>query len=403
MLLLLQIAVILALGRAVRRLLSPVGQPAVIAEMLAGFVIGPSVVGWLAPAVTGWLFPPASLPALNALSQIGLNIFMFIVGVRVGTHSVVTSRRVAAVTSAASIVLPFAGGVALAFRLHDHMAPAVDPWAFALFLGTSMSITAFPVLARILDEWGLLHTETGRLAIACAAFDDVIGWLLLGAVLSLTGGASALALPVRIGLLVAYVGLMFGVARPALRSLAASGRMPGSPEGLWAVLLVLLLSGAATDAIGVHALFGAFLAGVIMPRHAAIDGAVAAIEPLTLTIFLPLFFAFTGLQTRIQLIDSRSLVADTMAIIAVAIAGKGGGAALAARSMGVPWREAAALGALVNTRGLIELVVLGIGLESGMLSPLAFSALVVMTLVTTCMTAPLLSFLLPRGRLIYPQ
>lgn len=404
MLLLLQIAVILALGRGVRRLLAPLGQPGVIAEMLAGFVIGPSVLGWLAPALTGWLFPASSLPPLNALSQIGLNLFMFIVGVRVGTHSVVTSRRVAVVTSAASIAVPFAAGVALAFRLHDHMAPQVNAWSFALFLGTSMSITAFPVLARILDELDLLHTEIGRLAIACAAFDDVSGWLLLGGVLSLTGtGSTTLGLPGRMVTLAVYVALMFGIVRPALRRLAAGGRLPSSSEGLWAVLLVLLLSGAATDAIGVHALFGAFLAGVIMPKHSAVESAVAAIEPLTVTIFLPLFFAFTGLQTRIQLINSRSLVADTAAIIAVAIVGKGGGAAFTARAMGLSWRDAGALGALVNTRGLIELVVLGIGRESGMLSPLAFSALVLMTLVTTVMTSPLLSFLLPRGRLIYPQ
>jgi Kef-type K+ transport system membrane component KefB len=378
-----------------RLILRVFGQPSVVAEMLAGLVVGPSVAGTLVPGATLALFAPSSLDALNALSQIGLVLFMFTVGVRVRAHAVHTGRRTAALTSAASIAAPFAMGVALSFVLRPRVAPAAAPWPFALFIGTAMSITAFPVLARILAEHKLFDTRLGRLAIACAAFDDVTGWLLLSVALSLTRADSPALVATRIGLLVLYIAVMAGIVRPLLEWVAARDSSPHAlDEEIAAVLMVLLLSAAATDAIGVHALFGAFLSGIVMPKHSAVDDAIAALEPVTMTFLLPLFFAFTGLRTDVRLIHGAALLATTGVIVAVAIVGKLGAAAVAARVGGLGWREAFAFGALVNTRGLVELVVLNIGLDAGILSPLVFSMLVAMALITTFMTSPLLSLLL---------
>jgi len=399
MTLLLQVAVILAAARVMRRVMVPVRQPAVIGEMFAGLLLGPSCFGWLAPRASAALFAESSLAPLNAVSQIGLVLFMFVVGIRVGAQRHGTPRLVATVTSAVSIAVPFALGALLAVAVHARLAPvgvAVGP--FALFLGAAMSITAFPVLARVLVEHRLLTTELGLLAISCAAVDDVAGWLMLAAVMTLLDRGAGLDIAARVGLLALYVALMTLVVRPALARMRR--RRAGHSADIALPLLLLLLSAVATESIGVHALFGAFFAGVIMPRDADVQSAlVRQIEPLAVTLFVPLFFAYTGLRTSVQLINTPALWRDAALILTIAVAGKGGASMLAARTLGLPWRQAGALGALLNTRGLIELVILNIGLERGILSPTLFSMLVLMAIITTCMTSPIVQALLVGGGL----
>ena len=397
MIVLLQIAVILGIARATSAVLRLLKQPAVVAEMVSGFLLGPSFFGWLAPAWFASLFPASSLEPLNALSQIGLVVFMFLVGLRVRPHASVTPHA-AAFVSGVSIIVPFAGGTILGAAMHARLAPpGVALLPFALFIGAAMSITAFPVLVRLLNEHGLFATNIGVLAIACAAFDDVAGWLILAGILSVIRGG-AIALAWRIVMFAVYLGAMIVVVRPLLEAAAKRWRRPsGLPaETLALALLVALWSAVATEALGVHALFGAFFAGLMMPRDAALEAALTdGAEPLTKTLLLPLFFAFTGLRTSVGLIDSPGLLRDAALILAVATIAKGAASALAARVMGIGWRDASLLGILLNTRGLIELVILNIGYEAGILSPLMFSMMVVMALVTTFIASPLLRLVRP--------
>lgn len=398
MILLLQVAIVLAVARVARWLVVPLGQPPVIGEMVAGLLLGPSLFGWLMPEWSASLFAAPTLPALNALSQLGLVLFMFFVGVRVDLHKIESRRTVAMVTSAVSIVVPFALGAWLASTLHARLAPAgIGVVPFALFFGAAISITAFPVLARILIDQRLLGTEVGVMAITCAAFDDVTGWMILAGITTLVrpdGASNTLA--VRLLLFAGYLAAMVIVGRPMVRWV---GRRRGvafgeSSDDLAMVLLVVLLSAVATDWLGVHALFGAFFAGLIMPREAHVERLFEErIEPLTMALLLPLFFAFSGLRTNVQLIDNPSNWRDAALILGVAIAGKAGASTIAARAMGSSWRDAGTLGFLLNTRGLVELVVLNIGLDLGILSPIVFSMLVVMALVTTFMTSPAVRWL----------
>jgi len=398
LILLLQVAVVLTASRALGWLFLRISQPAVIGEMVAGLLLGPSCFGWLAPASATALFAPGTLPALNALSQIGLVLFMFLVGLRLDYRHLKSNRRVALVTSGTSIVVPFALGGALAVGVHHRLAPpGVGVLPFALFVGAAMSITAFPVLARILTDHHLLKTELGTTAIACAAFDDVTGWLILAAVAALVRAGNMGTFGLRALEFLGYLALMFTLVRPALRRFAMwrGLRFGTSTDDLAVALVVMLLSAVATEWLGIHALFGAFFAGLMMPRGANIERLIGErIEPVTMTLLVPLFFAFTGLRTSVQLIDRAVLWRDAALILAVAVAGKGAASTLAARAMGTPWREASALGVLLNTRGLIELVILNIGLELGILSPVLFSMMVLMALFTTFMTSPLITWLL---------
>jgi Kef-type K+ transport system membrane component KefB len=302
---------------------------------------------------------------------------------------------VAITTSIVSITVPFALGVVVALKLHATLAPAgIPPLIFGLFVGIALSITAFPVLVRILADHGLTTTKLGSLAIACAAVDDVTGWLILAVLTAFvrSGDASVVGLKT-LGWFVLYLAVMIGVVRPAFRRIAASSRA-GWGEGagdLALVFVVMVASALATNLVGVHLLFGAFFAGLTMPRSAGLEGVFRRrIEPVIVTMFLPIFFAFTGLRTSVWLVDSRSLWADAALILLVAIAGKAGAAAIAARIVGLTWRDATALGILLNTRGLVELVVLNIGLDLGILSSVMFSLLVLMALITTGLTSPLL-------------
>ena len=396
--LLLQVAIILALARAARWLFLPLGQPAVVGEMIAGLLLGPSCFGWLMPQSAAALFAPSTLPALNALSQIGLVLFMFLVGLRLRAHHLGARRRVAMVTSGTSIVVPFVLGAVLASAVHDRLAPAgVGVLPFALFVGAAMSITAFPVLARILLDRRLLPTDIGVIAITCAAFDDVTGWLILGGIMALVNAGDAGRVAIRTLLFLGYLAIMIVAVRPALRAYARwrGDRFGASVDDLAAILLVMLLSAVATESLGIHALFGAFFAGLMMPRDAPIERVfVERVEPLTMTLLLPLFFAFIGLRTNVQLLANAALWRDAALVLAVAVVGKGGASTLAARAMGLKWRDASALGVLLNTRGLIELVVLNIGLDLGILSPVVFTMLVLMALITTFMTSPLIAWLM---------
>ena len=402
--LLAQIAVILLASRAVGLLFRKFGQPQVMGEMVAGILLGPSLLGWVAPGIAAALFPAASLGFLNSLSQIGLLLFMFLVGLDVNPRILREQKHAAVVTSHTSIIAPFFMGTLLALYLYPRLSDdRVAFTHFALFVGTAMSITAFPVLARILTDRNLTRSRVGTITIACAAVDDVTAWCILAGVILLVR-ASSIALPFWVTLAgtVVYVGVMLFATRPALGRLEIIYRARGAmTQDLMAVILVLMLASAwITERLGIHALFGAFLIGVIMPKNQLFVRAIREkLESLTLVLLLPLYFAFTGLRTSIGLLSGADMWFYCGIIIAVAIAGKFGGATFSARLTGMSWREAGAVGVLMNTRGLMELVVLNIGLDIGVISPALFTMMVLMALVTTFMTTPLLRLMYPTPEL----
>ena len=386
------LAVVAIASHLTGRLLARLGQPPVVGEVIAGILLGPSLLGRLAPGLENALFPAAARPALGVLAQLGVILYMFVVGLEFDPASL---RRRAApfiITSQVSIVVPFVLGCGLAYFLYARFSPPGVPLlAFALFVGIAMSITAFPVLARILTDRGLSESELGRAALTCAAVDDVMGWCLLAVVVGVARatmrGALASAL-----MAVGFIAFMFLVARPIAIRLA--GRRDGDAAAAaigWALAL-MLLSAAAAEAIGIHAIFGAFIFGAILPA----DGALARSlhlnrSPFVTVIFLPAFFALTGLRTEIGLMSTPGEWAVCLLIVVLATAGKFGGTFLAARALGMPRRFAASLGILMNTRGLMELVVLNVGLDIGVISPVLFAMMVVMAIVTTAMTGPLLA------------
>jgi Kef-type K+ transport system membrane component KefB len=388
-LLLLQTAGILAICRLLHAIAGRLGQPPVIGEIVAGLLLGPSFFGWIAPAWYARLFPVASLPALNELSQIGLVLFMFLVGLHLDLTEVYALRRVAGLAGLLSIVIPFTLGLALARPLHV-LAPSSPMLPFTLLIAISMSITAFPVLARILADQKLNTTRLGHVAIACAALNDVLAWSVLAWIVAISrsGGGSALG---PFAILLAYIFAMFFVIRPALGWVA--GRLTVIDE-LSIVLIFIFVSSWVTELAGFHALFGAFLAGVIWPRSDSKRDEVAAkIEPLATVMLIPLFFSYTGLRTSIGALGGN--LGLTALVIAVAIAGKVGGAFVGAKITGFDVRNSLALGCLLNTRGLVELIVLNVGLDLGLLSPPLFSMMVIMALVTTVITTPALKAVLP--------
>ncbi|HZN03728.1 MAG TPA: cation:proton antiporter [Candidatus Polarisedimenticolia bacterium] len=415
-LLLLQLVVVLATARLAGRAAAFLGQPRVIGEMVAGLALGPSLFGWLRPDWMHALFPADRMGSLSTLSNLGVILFMFVVGLHLDGALLGQRAKAAVAVSWASIVVPFALGAALAPWLHPGFAgTGVALLPFTLFLGAAMSVTAFPVLARILNERRLMNTPAGSIAIAAAAVDDVSAWCLLAVVVAVARGAAAGG---RFLLLflgsAAYVLFMLFVVRPALRrwqarrvraraavsaagvSAAQEERAAAGAEAIGAAVLLALGSALVTEWLGVHALFGAFLAGAIVPREGGLARDLAGrLEGMVTTVLLPLFFAFTGLKTEIGLVNG-ALWGVAAVILLAAMAGKLGGAAGAARLAGMTWRDALAVGVLMNTRGLMELVILTIGLEIGVLSPTLFAMMVFMALVTTVMTAPLLGVILRR-------
>ncbi|WP_424211359.1 cation:proton antiporter [Streptomyces sp. BI20] len=384
-------AVILA-SQAGATLFRRFGQPPVVGEIATGILLGPSLLGRLWPEAQGWLFPPAVLPYTSALGQLGLLAFMFLVGLELDLKNLRGHTRVAVAVSQAGMLLPLALGALLAAAMYPRLAPdGVGRMPFTLFIAVAMAITAFPVLARILIDRGLYGTPLGALAMACAAVDDVVAWCLLALVVALSTAGSPLEALTAAALAVLFTLAMLHVVKPLLARWAA--RAERHQDGVVLVVLFsgLSLSALATDLIGVHALFGAFLFGVITPRGGRrVEAAAARIRAFTVPVLLPLFFVHTGLRTDIGGL-SPELWLWAGAILAVAVLGKWGGATTAARAMGRPWRESLAIGSLMNCRGLTELVVLNVGLELGVIGPDLFTMLVLMALTTTALTGPTLT------------
>jgi len=390
--LLLQVVVIGFVARGLGWLFARLHQPRVVGEIVAGILLGPSLLGWLAPSVSAFVFPPAELGPLYSLSQVGLLLFMFKVGVDLDLRQLRKMGPAVVLTSNISILVPFLGGFALAWFLYSRLSsPTVPISVFAMFMGTAMSITAFPVLARILTERNLLHSKIGSIAISSAAVDDVTAWCLLALLLAKLRSHAGTPLWFTMGGLIAYVALMTCGVRPLMARITTFQNETISTDSLALVLLFAFLSAWITERLGIHALFGAFFAGLVLPRSEGLVHSVASkLETLSNAVLLPLFFAFTGLRTSVRLMSGTTLWFYCGLIIAVAVSGKVLGCMVAARSAEISWRQALSLGLLMNTRGLVELVILNVGLDLRVISPTLFSMMVVMALVTTFMTTPLL-------------
>ena len=391
--LLLQVIAIIVAARLMGLLLHKIGQPAVIGEMIAGIMLGPSLLGALFPAVQSFLFPASSLGLLKTLSQLGVILFMFVVGLDLNLGHLRLKAQTAVLVSHASIMAPFSLGIALSLLIYRSFAtPHISFTAFALFMGVAMSITAFPVLARIIEERGLTKTWLGTTAIACAAVDDVTAWCMLAIVVAITKAGGLASSVTTIVLTLVFIGVMLFLLKPWAERLAE--RVGNDLIGKRIVTLVLVIvftSSLFTELIGIHALFGAFLAGVIMPSHEGLRSFLRErLETFSASFLLPLFFAFTGLRTQIGLLDDWQSWLMCVAVIGVAIAGKLGGSMIAARWTGMNWQESFLVGALMNTRGLVELIVLNLGYDLGILPAKIFGMMVLMALVTTFMTGPLL-------------
>ncbi|WP_433965121.1 cation:proton antiporter [Tunturiibacter gelidiferens] len=373
------------------------GQARVIGEIVGGIFLGPSVFGRIAPHASASLFPPSSLGPFDVLSTVGLILFLFLIGSQLEYEHLRRHRTTATLTSGMSIVLPFLIAAAIAPSLRIRFAPdGVGSLAFALFLGVSMSITAFPVLARILEERQLQSTSLGTTALMCAAVDDVSAWTLLAIALTLIPhSGQSMGLPYRLLWLGIYLTVMVGIVRPLGKRLARrQNTIALSYEVMGIIVAVVLGSAAATEAIGVHPLFGAFLAGVCFPRIQHWQSTLRArLDTVVSVLLLPFFFALTGMRTRLDLLHGANMWFWTAVVLVAAVAGKMGGAVLAARWTGQTWKNAWALGALLNTRGLVELIVLNIAYNAHVFSPVLFTMLVVMALITTMMTTPILDLL----------
>jgi Kef-type K+ transport system membrane component KefB len=394
---LLVLATVIVAGHALGRLFRLLRQPPVLGEVLAGILLGPSLLGRLAPDVYAYLLPAAVAPYLGVLSQLGVVLYLFLVGLELNPAALRAHGPSVVAISHAGIVVPFLLGAALALGLYPRLASGDVPFtSFALFIGVALAVTAFPVLARILADRGLSKTDLGTMALACAAAGDVTAWCLLALVVGVVQARVSGAVLV-MALTAGYIVLMFVAVRPLAVRFAASweGKPPG--RGALAVVCVaLLLSALATELIGVHALFGAFLLGAVLPHDSALAReCMRQIEDLVVVLLLPAFFAFTGMRTEIGLVAGVGPWLLCGLIVVVATAGKFGGTLAAARLVGLGWRPATALGALMNTRGLMELIVLNVGYDLGVISPTLFAMLVLMALATTLATGPALELLLP--------
>ena len=399
---LMELAIILVLARAAGWVFTRLGQPAVVGEILAGILLGPTLLG---TSLSQDLFPLDSRPFLVVLANLGLVLFMFVVGLELDLSLIKGRERVAGSVSVASILLPFSLGLALATLLaDDHQQNGTGFWPFALFIGAAMSVTAFPVLARILTDRGMHRTETGGLALACAATDDILAWTLLAVVIGIAGGEMAGDNQWIVALAVPFALLMIFVVRPQLNRLtgayAKAGRL--TPQLMSFVLLGLLLSSAATEYLHVHFIFGAFLFGAILPHEGATamrHEILVRLEQISVLLLLPVFFLVSGLKVDLRALSTDNVV-QLLLILAVAIVGKYVGAYFGARSAGVPHWQANSLGILMNTRGLTELVILNVGQQLGLIGQELFSMLVVMAVVTTIMTGPLLNWAYPKRRIV---
>lgn len=400
--LLLALAAVILLGRLFGWLLGKVHQPPVIGEVLAGIALGPSLLGWIGTSWLGWessqFLPEQAAQHLGVIAQLGIILYMFLVGVEFNVDTFRGLARSAAIISAAGVIVPLALGIGLAYWMYSpKLAPAgTAPLSFALFMGVAMAVTAFPVLARILTDRGMAQTDLGVLALSCAAVDDVTAWCLLalvaGVVQSQVSGAAWVVV-----LSVAYIAFMLLVVRPVAGWLIRKNDHHGlSPTAIALIFGALLLSALATEWIGIHAVFGAFLLGVAIPHDSETARSLkSGLEQVVLVLLLPAFFAFTGMRTQIGLVSGWESWLICGLIILVASVGKFGGSLAAARASGLDWRTSSAIGVLMNTRGLMELIVLNIGLDLGVITPTLFAMMVLMALATTLATTPLLTLLEP--------
>ncbi|MFZ1304412.1 MAG: cation:proton antiporter [Ferruginibacter sp.] len=400
--LLLQIIIIIATARLFGYLFKKIRQPAVIGEIVAGIILGPSILGLLFPQINLFLFPEASLATLNFLSHIGLILFMFIIGMELDLKMIMKQAYSAVIMSHAGIIIPFTLGMGIAYFIYAEFAPpGISFLSFALFMGITMSITAFPVLARILKERGLTKTNLGITALTCAAADDLTAWCVLAAVIALVKSGSSVSAFYTMGFALAYLVIMFTLIRPALQRLEDlyKNRETKRTAIIALLFLLLIVSSYITSVIGINALFGAFIAGVIMPSSFSFRKIVVdKIEDVSLILLLPLFFVVTGLKTQIGLLNQAHLWITFGWLLLVAVGGKLGGISIAAKVVGKNWKDSLSIGVLMNTRGLMQLIVLNIGYDLGILSPEIFAMMVLMALVTTFMTGPaldLINWLMP--------
>lgn len=395
--LLAQIVTIILVARFFGWVFRKIGQPSVIGEIIAGIALGPSLLGLYFPEFSLTLFPTASLGNLQFLSQIGLILFMYVIGMELDLKVLQNKAKDAIVISHASIIFPFALGIGLAYFVYYKFAPeGIAFMPFALFMGIAMSITAFPVLARIVQERGIHKTKLGAIVITCAAADDITAWCLLAAVIAIVKAGTFVSSLYIIAMAVAYVLAMLFIVKPFLKKI---GELYTTKDSLnkpvvAIFFLTLIISSYTTEIIGIHALFGAFMTGVIMPDITKFRNLfIEKVEDVSVILLLPLFFVFTGLRTQIGLLNDPYIWKVTGLIILVAVVGKFLGSALAAKFVGQSWRDSLTIGALMNTRGLMELIVLNIGLDLEVITTEVFTMMVIMALVTTFMTGPTLNII----------
>jgi Kef-type K+ transport system membrane component KefB len=394
------VVIVMLFARLCGSVMPRVRQPRVMGEVLAGILLGPTLFGAIAPALQAKIFAPDIIPYIGVTANLGLVFYMFLIGLEVDLGQLRGRARMTLAISNTALLLPLMLGMLVALPLYPLLAPDIRFAAFALFVGVSMSITAFPVLARIISERRMLKRPLGALALSAAAVDDVSAWFLIALATAVASAGSGVAVLETIGWAALFCLGMAFLVRPILARAGIAYDEAGRIPGLWitAIFAGVLLSAIATEKIGIAVIFGAFVMGIVMPRHAGLSEDVTRrVEDFVLTLLLPLFFAYTGLRTNVALLGQGQLIAITAALCAIAILGKYGGTLIAARAIRLPWRESAVLGALMNTRGLTELIVLNLALSTGAISSALFTALVIMALVTTFMAGPLMRVLDPQN------
>lgn len=389
---LLQAIIIIVVARVLGHIFKLAGQPAVLGEMVAGILLGPTLLGTVLPSVSGFLFPTASLGRLDILSQLSLILFMFIVGIELDTQQIKKQSKPTVAISLASIVLPFTLGILTSyFFLKPQIPQGVSFIVFAVFMGIAMSITAFPVLVRIMQERKIMNTPLGAIALSSAAVNDVVGWCLLAAIVTIAKAGPGIGVLSSLLLSVVYICIMLFVVRPVLKNYKQDNYSTGSFFVI--ALLLVFCSAYVSELIGIHALFGAFLAGVVTPvNHKLREYIISKLMEIS-TFFLPIFFVMTGLKTQISLIGEEGMLAVALGVISVAVIGKFAGSAIAGIWAGQSVKNSLSIGALMNTRGLMELVVLNVGFDLGIISAPIFTIMVIMAICTTLMTSPLLNLI----------